>query len=107
MSKIVNFPFNIRAVARIDEHNIVHNHLYHNCPIGKIDLNNMVYDINGNIVGRVEKSGIVMSEEKNSSIGEVSPDGFISQNGCFVGRIDGDNPIMGGAAYLLLIQGNR
>lgn len=35
MDKIINSPYNINAVARVDSDNIVHNHIYHHCPIGR------------------------------------------------------------------------
>ena len=73
MNKIVNFPYNFGAIARLDSDNIVHNHIYNQCPIGRVDDNNFIYDNNNNVVG----------------------------------RIDGDNPLLAGAAYLLLIYGNR
>ena len=50
MDKIINSPYNINAVARVDSDNIVHNHIYHHCPIGRVDDNNFVYDNNNNIV---------------------------------------------------------
>ena len=49
MDKIINSPYNINAVARVDSDNIVHNHIYHHCPIGRVDDNNFVYDNNNNI----------------------------------------------------------
>ena len=48
MDKIINSPYNINAVARVDSDNIVHNHIYHHCPIGRVDDNNFVYDNNNN-----------------------------------------------------------
>ena len=45
MDKIINSPYNINAVARVDSDNIVHNHIYHYCPIGRVDDNNFVYDM--------------------------------------------------------------
>ena len=83
MNKIVNFPYNFGAIARLDSDNIVHNHIYNQCPIGRVDDNNFIYDNNNNV------------------------DGFIIKGNTVVGRIDGDNPLLAGAAYLLLIYGNR
>ncbi len=36
MNKIVNFPYNFEAIARLDSDNIVHNHIYNQCPIGEL-----------------------------------------------------------------------
>lgn len=109
MSKIVNFPYNITAIARLDSDNIVHNHIYHTCPIGRVDNdNNVVYDNNNNAVGRVDENGIVHNHYiNNSPIGKISEDGFIIKENTLVGRIDGNNSLLAGAAYLLLIDGNR
>lgn len=67
MDKIINSPYNINAVARVDSDNIVHNHIYHHCPIGRVDDNNFVYDNNNNIVGRVDDNGIVHNHAINNS----------------------------------------
>ena len=72
MDKIINSPYNINAVARVDSDNIVHNHSINNSPIGKVLEN-----------------------------------GFVIKENALVGRVDGDNLLLAGAAYLLLIQGNR
>ena len=107
MGKIVNFPYNVRAVARIDSDNVVHNYIYHNCPIGRVD-NNIIYNNDNIAVGRVDNNGIIHNHYiNNSPIGEVSKDGFIVQDNVLVGRIDGNNASISGAAYLLLVQGNR
>lgn len=88
MGKIVNFPYNARAVARLDSDNIVHNHIYHNCPIGKVD-NNIIYDNDNNAVGRVDENGIVHNHYMDySPIGKVLENGFISRNNILVGRIE-------------------
>ena len=101
MDKIINSPYNINAVARVDSDNIVHNHIYHHCPIGRVDNNN-------NVVGRVDDDGIVHNHSiNNSPIGKVLENGFVIKENALVGRVDGDNLLLAGAAYLLLIQGNR
>lgn len=108
MSKIVNFPYNVGAIARLDSDNVVHNHIYHHCPVGKVDDNNFIYDNNNNVVGRIDENGIVHNHYiNNSPIGKVSEDGFIIKENTLVGRIDDSNSLLAGAAYLLLIQGNR
>lgn len=108
MDKIINSPYNVNAVARVDSDNIVHNHIYHYCPIGRVDDNNFVYDNNNNIVGRVDNNGIVHNHSiNNSPIGKVLENGFVIKENALVGRVDGDNLLLAGAAYLLLIQGNR
>ena len=104
MDKIFNFPYNVRAVARLDSDNIVHNHLYHNSPIGKVD-NNIIYDNDNNPVGRVDDNGIVHNHYINNSlIGKVLENGFISRNDILVGRVEGENTLLSGAAYLLLFK---
>lgn len=108
MSKIVNFPYNVTAVARLDSDNVVHNHIYHHCPVGRVDENNFIYDNNNNVVGRIDENGIVHNHSiNNSPIGKVSKDGFIIKENTLVGRIDDSNSLLAGAAYLLLVQGNR
>ena len=107
MIDIVNFPFNTRAIARIDDYNVVHNHIYHNCPIGKID-NNIVYNSNNFPIGRVDKDGFIHDNtQRNSPIGKVDNDGFVYKNNSLVGRINGNNNLGAGAAYLLLVYNNR
>ncbi|WP_296646909.1 hypothetical protein, partial [Romboutsia sp. 13368] len=102
MDKIFNFPYNVRAVARLDSNNIVHNHLYHNSPIGRVD-NNIIYDNDNNAVGRVDDNGTVHNHYiNNSPIGKVLENGFVSRDGILVGRVEGDNILLSGAAYLLL-----
>ena len=91
MDKIINSPYNINAVARVDSDNIVHNHIYHHCPIGRVDDNGIVHNHAIN----------------NSPIGKVLENGFVIKENALVGRVDGDNLLLAGAAYLLLIQGNR
>ncbi len=108
MNNIVNFPYNQRAVARIDKNNVVHNHLYHNCPIGSVDCNSIVYNLKNETVGRVDENGIIYNTTLNdTAIGKVNADGFIVKDDLLVGRIEGNNALLCGAAYLLLIDGNR
>lgn len=108
MFEMVKFPYNNRAVARLDSNNVVHNHLYHNCPIGKVDENNIIYNLNNEPVGRVDKNGVIYSHHiNNTSIGKVSEKGFIEKEGCLIGRIDTNNSLVAGGAYLLLIHNNR
>ena len=69
---------------------------------------NFIYDNNNNVVGRIDENGIVHNHYiNNSPIGKVSKNGFIIKENTLVGRIDGCNSLLAGAAYLLLIQGNR
>lgn len=106
MFNMVKFPYNNRAVSRLDSNNIVHNHSYHECPIGKVN-DNIVYGINDNPVGRVDSDGTVHSHHiDNSPIGNVLENGFISKNNALVGRVE-DNNLSAGAAYLLLIHDSR
>ncbi|MDB8791416.1 hypothetical protein PN290_13020 [Romboutsia sp. 1001216sp1] len=106
MFEMVKFPYNARPVARLDANNIVHNHLYHDCPIGKV-CDNVMYDLSDNPIGRVEEDGTIHSHHiNNSPIGKVNSDGYISKGNDLVGRIDCNNQLAGGA-YLLLIHDNR
>ncbi|WGX75440.1 hypothetical protein QJS64_15815 [Paraclostridium bifermentans] len=52
MFEIIKFPYNSQPIARLDANNIVHNHLYHNCPIGNVDNNGFVYKEN-KLVGKI------------------------------------------------------
>ena len=91
MINIINFPYNSCAVARLDNNNIVHNHIYHNCP-----------------VGRVDKEGIIHNHPIYSRpVGNVDSNGFVYKCNKLIGRIDGDNPLAAGAAYLLLLHDIR
>ena len=59
-------------------------------------------------MGRVDDDGIVHNHSiNNSPIGKVLENGFVIKENALVGRVDGDNLLLAGAAYLLLIQGNR
>ena len=110
MFEIIKFPYNNKPIARLDSNNIVHNHLYHNCPVGKVS-NNMVYDSFNNIVGSVDNSGFVYSIKSNvSPIGNIDNDGYIYKDNKLVGKINFNNsmcPRLAGASYLLLIHENR
>ncbi|MEW8963238.1 hypothetical protein [Paraclostridium dentum] len=110
MFEIINFPYNSNPVARLDANNIVHNHLYHNCPVGKVD-NSIVYDNFNNIVGSIDDDGFVYSNNSNlAPIGNVDNNGFIYKENKLVGKINFKNsmcPKLAGASYLLLIHGNR
>lgn len=107
---IVNFPYNSRGVARLDSNGVVHNHLYHECPVGRVD-NKTIYNKNNFPIGRVDDNGVVHSHPTgNSPIGRVDDSGYIHNNptrDSLVGRIDGDNALLAGSSYLLLIHGNR
>lgn len=107
---IVNFPYNFKGVARLDSDGVVHNHLYHECPVGKVDKN-VIYNKNNFPIGRVDESGIVHNHlTKNSPIGRVDKDGYIHNSptgNSLVGRIDGGDALLAGSAYLLLIHNNR
>lgn len=108
MFEMIKFPYNNRAIARLDSDNVVHNHLYHNCPIGKVDKNNIVYNLNNNPIGRVEKNGVIHSHHiDNSPIGKVLESGFILKENSLIGRIETSDSLLAGGAYLLLIHENR
>ena len=105
MGKIVNFPYNARAVARLDSDNIVHNHIYHECPVGKVGENNIIYNKNNYPIGRVDKNGVIHDHPLLvSPIGKVDENGFVYENGHKIARMDGDNILASGGAYLLLIH---
>ena len=108
MIEMVKFPYNNRAIARLDSNNVVHNHLYHHCPIGKVDENNIVYNLDDAPVGRVDKNGVIYSHHLNDSpVGKVDENGLVWENSSSIARIDGSNVLLAGSAYLLLIHGNR
>jgi len=108
MTKMVKFPYNNRAVARLDSDNVVHNHLYHHCPIGKVDENNIVYNLYNAPVGRVDENGVIHSHHLNNNpVGKIDENGFIQKKNCLIARVEGDRALLGGSAYLLLIHGNR
>lgn len=108
MIEMVKFPYNNRGVARLDSDNVVHNHLYHNCPIGEVDENNIVYNLDKKPVGRVDESGFIHSHHLNSCpIGKVDENGFILKDGELVAKINNDNASLAGGAYLLLVHENR
>ena len=108
MIKMVKFPYNNRAVARVDSDNVVHNHLYHHCPIGKVDENNIVYNLYNAPVGRVDENGVIHSHHLNNNpVGKVDENGFIQEKNCLIARVEGGRALLGGSAYLLLIHGNR
>ncbi|WP_122638345.1 hypothetical protein [Romboutsia sp. Marseille-P6047] len=110
VSTIVNFPYNYSGVARLDSCGIVHNHLYHECPVGKV-CSNIIYNKNNFPIGRVDENGIVHNHiTKNSPIGKVDEDGYVYSGvskQSLVGRIDGDNASLAGGAYLLLLHNNK
>ena len=89
VNNIVNFPYNSLGVARVDSNGVVHNHLYHSCPVGRVDTDNIVHDdpVNYSPVGRVDNQGYVYNN-KNVK----------------VGRVEGDDLLKTGSAFLLLID---
>lgn len=112
-SNIVNFPYNFQGVARLDSNGVVHNHLYHECPIGRIDADKIIHNhhLDNSPVGRVDESGVVHSHHVNNSpVGRVDNNGYIHNHhtdNSPVGRVDGDNANLAGSAYLLLLHGKR
>lgn len=93
MVEMVKFPYNNLGVARLDSDNIIHNHLYHQCPVGRVDNNGVVHKdlINESPVGRVDSDGFVYLANKEDAIAKVKGSDYLSA----------------GSAYLLLIHGNR
>lgn len=91
-STIVNFPYNSLGVARLDSDGVIHNHLYHQCPVGRIDTNNIIHNHPTNYfpVGRVDDGGYVY-DNKNVK----------------VGRVEGEDYLKAGSAFLLLINNLR
>lgn len=55
MFEMIKHPYNNKSIARLDLNKIVHNHLYHNCPIGKVSAN-LVYDNYNNVVGKIKST---------------------------------------------------
>lgn len=109
MFEMIKHPYNNKSIARLDLNNIVHNHLYHNCPIGKISAN-LVYDNYNNVVGKVDENGLIYSNLDSNPIGKVLDNGFVYKNNNLVGKIKctkSSSPYLAGASYLLLIHENR
>lgn len=91
-STIVNFPYNSLGVARLDSDGVIHNHPINNSPIGRIDDNNIIHSHPTNYfpVGRVDDNGYVY-DNKNVK----------------VGRVEGEECLKAGSAFLLLINNFR
>ncbi|MCC3866387.1 hypothetical protein K0040_19275 [Terrisporobacter petrolearius] len=91
-STIVNFPYNSLGVARLDSDGVIHNHLYHQCPVGRIDDSNIIHSHPTNYfpVGRVDDNGYIY-DNKNVK----------------VGRVEGEEYLKAGSAFLLLINNLR
>lgn len=109
MFEMIKYPYNNKSIARLDLNNIVHNHLYHNCPIGKVSAN-LVYDNYNNVVGKVDENGLIYSNLDSNPIGKVLDNGFVYKNDNLVGKIKCtkySSPYLAGASYLLLIHENR
>lgn len=109
MFEIINFPYNNRPVARLDSYNIVHNHLYHDCPVGRVYVN-LIYDNLENIVGSVDNNGHVYSVESDSPIGKIDSNGFVYKKNKVIGKVNCDKnscPNLAGGAYLILIYDKR
>ena len=105
MVNMIKFPYNVRSVARLDSNNTVHNHIYHECPVGKVDENNIIYNKNNYPVGRVDKNGVIHNHPLFvSPVGKVEENGFVYKNGLNIAKMDGDNILAAGGAYLLLIH---
>lgn len=108
MVEMVKYPYNVRSVARLDSDNVVHNHIYHSCPVGKVDENGIVYNKINYPIGRVDKNGIIHRDPiHNMPIGKVDENGFVYDKKSIIARMDGDNTSLAGSAYLLLIHGTR
>lgn len=108
MFEMISFPYNNRPIARLDFNNIVHNHLYHNCPVGRVCAN-LIYDNYDNVLGKVDEKGFIYSSN-SKSIGRVDINGFVHKNDTLVGKIkcrESLSPNLAGAAYLLLIHDKR
>ena len=110
INNIVNFPHNQMGVARLDSNGVVHNHIYHECPVGKVDENKIIYD-NNSPIGRVDEYGIIHNHPTNNSpIGRVDNNGYIHNHpteNSLVARVDGDSQFAAGGAYLLLLSDIR
>ncbi len=104
MNSIVNFPYNALGVARVDEHGIIHNHLYHDCKCGRIDDNNVLHnDVEKySPVGRFNDKGEVFRGD--TLCGYVEENGFVyNDKKIKVGRVNKDY-LRSGAALLLIIN---
>lgn len=108
MVNMIKFPYNVRSVARLDSDNVVHNHIYHSCPVGKVDENNIVYNKRNYPIGRIDQDGIIHNDPlHNRPVGKVDENGFVYKGKSIIARMDGDNAFGAGSAYLLLIHGTR
>ncbi|MGL6106025.1 hypothetical protein [Romboutsia sp.] len=108
MVEMVKYPYNVRSIARLDSDNVVHNHIYHNCPVGKVDENGVIYNKINYPIGRVDENGVIHNDPiHNNPIGKVDENGFVYDNKSIIARMDGDNTFTAGSAYLLLIHGTR
>lgn len=110
-STIVNFPYNSLGVARLDSDGVVHNHLCHQCPVGRIDTNNIIHNdpINNSPVGRIDDDGIIHSHPTSYfPVGRVDKNGYVYDNkNVKVGRVEGEEYLKAGSAFLLLINNLR
>ena len=109
MFEMIKHPYNNRPIARLDFNNIVHNHLYHNCPVGQVSAN-LIYDNYNNVVGKVDENGIIYSNLEPNPVGKVLDNGFVYKGTDLVGKIKCSkslSPYLAGASYLLLIHENR
>lgn len=109
MFEMIKHPYSNRSIARLDLDNIIHNHLYHNCPMGKVSAN-LIYDNYNNVVGKVDENGLIYSNLDSNPIGKVLDNGFVYKNNDLVGKIKYPktlSPYLAGASYLLLIHENR
>ncbi|MGL5314172.1 MAG: hypothetical protein ACRC92_13070 [Peptostreptococcaceae bacterium] len=108
MVNMIKFPYNVRSVARLDSDNVVHNHIYHSCPVGKVDESNVVYNKRNYPIGRIDKNGVIHNDPlHNRPIGKVDENGFVYEGKNIIAKMDGDNAFAAGSAYLLLIHGTR
>ena len=107
-SAIVNFPYNSLGVARLDSSGVVHNHMYHECPVGRVDTNNIIHNdpVNNSPIGRVDANGIIHNHPINHfPVGRVDKDGYVYDNkNAKVARVEGEDYLKAGSAFLLLIN---
>ena len=108
VNSIINYPYNSLGVARIDADGVVHNHMYHQCPVGRVDTNNIIHNdpVNNSPVGRVDDDGTIHNHPVNDyPVGRVDSDGYVyNSKNVKIGRVEGENYLQAGSAFLLLID---
>ena len=82
--------------------------MYHECPVGRVDTNNIIHNdpVNNSPIGRVDANGIIHNHPTNHfPVGRVDKDGYVYDNkNAKVARVEGEDYLKAGSAFLLLIN---